>query len=314
MSDLLYTAEIVAPVFVMVALGGVLRRAGIVDEPFNATASKAVFNAALPAMVFRELSSVSFGEIFNPAMALFVFVAVPLMFVIGWAISVIFCSNGRDQGAFIQGAVRGNFAVVGFAFIRNAFGEQALGRAALVLAIIMPLYNVLSILALTLPLRRENAYGWKDTMKSIVANPLILALAAALPFSVFQFPIHSIVRRSVDYAASMTLPLALISIGSSLSFKRIQEKKTLTLAASAIKLILMPFLGTAAALLVGFRGEELGILFFLFAAPSAIAGYIMAYAMDSNGPLAGDIVFATTVASTVTISLGVFLLRHLGYF
>jgi malonate transporter and related proteins len=313
-SNLLFTANIVAPVFIIVFLGTLLRQRGVVSEHFNSLTSKVVFNVALPAMLFRELSNFSIREIFNPVQIIFVLAAVFFMFLLAWVSSSFLCQDGKDQGAFIQGAFRGNFAILGFAFVRNAFGEQALGRAAIVLAIIMPLYNVLSIIALTVPLRREKALGVGMLVKSIAANPLILALVVALPFSLFHIPVHSIISQSIEYLAGLTLPLALIGIGSSLSFKSIHENRKLSIAASLIKIIIMPALCTTAAVFLGFRGEELGVLYFMFAAPTAIASYIMASVMGSNGKLAGDIVLVSTIASIFTISFGIYLLKTLGYF
>lgn len=314
MSNLLFTANIVAPVFIIIFLGTFLKKRGIVSENFNSFTSKVVFNVAMPAMLFKELSNFPIGEIFNLLQVIFVIAAVFAMFLLAWLVSAFLCRDGRDQGAFIQGAFRGNFAILGFAFVRNAFGEQALGRAAIVLAVIMPIYNILSIIALTAPLRKEKALSVWMLIKIIAANPLILALAAALPFSIFRIPVHSIISQSINYLAALTLPLALIGIGSSLSFKSIRENQKLSIAAASIKIIVMPVLCTTAAVLLGFRGEELGILYFMFAAPTAIASYIMAAAMGSNAKLAGDIVLVSTIASIFTISVGIYLLKALGYF
>jgi malonate transporter and related proteins len=314
MSNLLFAANIVAPVFIIVFLGTFLRRRGIVSEHFNSLTSKVVFNVAMPALLFKELSNFPISEIINPLQMIFVITAVFIMFLLAWFISTLLCHNGQDQGAFIQGAFRGNFAIIGFAFVRNAYGEQALGGAAIILAIIMPIYNILSIIALTAPLRREKAFSVWLLLKSIATNPLIIALAAALPFSIFRIPLNSIVSQSINYVAALTLPLALIGIGSSLSFKSIHENQKLSIAAVLFKIVIMPALCTTAAIFLGFRGEELGILYFMFAAPTAIASYIMAAAMGSNAKLAGDIVLVSTIASIFTISVGIYILKAAGLF
>ena len=154
---------------------------------------------------------------------------------------------------------------------------------------------------------------WHTVFK-ILTNPLILAAVVALPFSFFEIPVHSIVTQTIDYLAGMTLPLALIGIGSSLSFASIKQDRALAIAATIIKIIVMPAICTTAAIVLGFRGQELGLLFFLFAAPTAIASYIMAYALGSNGRLAGNLVLVSTMASMVTISIGIIILKSLGYF
>jgi len=314
MQNIVFSATIVAPVFLIIFLGLFLKYRGIIDERFNAVTSKMVFNVAMPALLFQKLSSIPIEEIFNPWQLLYIIGALCFMFALAWAISLFICNNGADQGTFIQGSFRGNFAILGLALVYNAFGSEALAHGALVLAVIMPLYNVLSIIALTVPLHREKSLTPRHTFIKILTNPLILAAVVSLPFSIFQIPVHSIVTQTIDYLAGMTLPLALIGIGSSLSFTSVRQDRALTLAATITKIIVMPLVCTTGAVLAGFRGQTLGIMYFLFAAPTAIASYIMAYALGSNGRLAGNIVLVSTMVSMVTIAVGIFILKSLAFF
>ncbi len=314
MQNIIFSITIVAPVFMIIFLGVFLRRRGIIDSTFSSVTSKLVFNVAMPALLFQKLSTIPVEELVNFRLMLFVIAALSFMFALAWVISLFLCTNGADQGVFIQAAFRGNFAILGLALVYNAFGADALALGAFVLAIIMPLYNVLSVIALTVPLHLERSDSLWHTVFKILTNPLILAAVFALPFSILEIPLHSIVTQTIDYLADMTLPLALIGIGSSLSFTSIKKDRALAIAATAVKIIIMPMLCTTAAVLFGFRGEELGLLFFLFAAPTAIASYIMAHALGSNGRLAGNIVLVSTMASMVTISIGIIILKSLGYF
>jgi malonate transporter and related proteins len=314
MENIIFTARVVAPVFIIIFLGLILKQRGLIDERFNAVTSKVVFNVAMPALLLQKLSSIPITEIFNFKQVIFVIAAICITFSLAWLFSFFFTKDGRDQGAFIQGAFRGNFAILGFALIRNAFGAGALGNAAIVLAVIMPIYNVLSIICLTAPLQQASSASVWKTLVSILTNPLIIAAAIALPFSIFQIPLHPIITTTTDYLAGMTLPLALIGIGSSLSLKSMHGDRKLTIWASIYKLLVLPLLCTATAIWFGFRGQELGILFFLFASPAAIASYIMAEALGSNGRLAANIVLVSTLLSLFTISVGIFILRTLHYF
>ena len=314
MQNIVFSATIVAPVFIIIFLGFFLKQRGLIGESFSTITSKMVFNVAMPALLFQKLSSIPIDEIFNPLQILFVIVSLTIMFALSWAVSLFICKNGADQGAFIQGSFRGNFAILGLALIYNAFGTEALAYGALILAVIMPLYNVLSVIALTVPLHKERSISPWQTVVKIVTNPLILAAVVAIPFSLFHIAIHSIITTTIDYLAGMTLPLALIGIGSSLSFSSIRQDRTISLVATLLKTIIMPVVCTFVAILVGFRGQELGILYFLFAAPTAIASYIMAHALGSNGRLAGNIVIMSTMVSMITITIGIYILRSLNYF
>lgn len=314
MSNLIFTLNIVAPVFLIIFIGFFLKRIKIIDETFNSITSKVVFNVAMPALLFQKLSSIPVSEVFDLFYLIYVVAALCFMFVFAWIVSTFFTHDGRNKGAFIQGAFRGNFAIIGFALIFNAYSEDALAPAAIVLAVIMPLYNILSIIALTVPVHKEQSIHPFVTLIKIITNPLILAAFFALPFSILNIPIHSIFTRTVDYLAALTLPLALIGIGSSLGLKSARERILLAFGATSIKIVIMPIFCTFFAILLGFRGQELGILFFLFAAPTAIASYIMAEALGSNSKLAANIVMISTFASLVTISVGIFILRSLHLF
>ncbi len=314
METLAFTASIVAPVFILVFVGYFIKRRGLINENFNRTASKVVFKVTLPALVFQKIATTNYRDVFDIKLVLYSNIAILAFFIISWIIGVLVTRDGKNQGAFIQGAFRSNFSIIGFALINNAFGPDVLARAAIMLAFIMPLYNVLCIIALTVPLHKEGPTDIKKILIDIVTNPLIIAVLVSLPFSFLGTHFHPIISTTIGYLAQLTLPLALLSIGGSLSFHRVKQNLGLVLGSSSIKIVFMPLLLTWTAVLFGFKSTDLGILFFLFGCPTAVVSYIMADAMGSNGKLAGDIVFFTTLGSIFTLSAGIILLKALGFF
>jgi malonate transporter len=186
-----------------------------------------------------------------------------------------------------------------------------LGKAAILLAFIMPLYNVLAVIALTVPVKDEKQLSYQKTLVEIFTNPLIVATFIAIPFSYFQITLPQFLMVTIDYLASLTLPLALLGIGGSLSFKSIKTDSKLTIWATMIKIIIIPASLTYLAILLGYRQEDLGILFMLFATPTAIVSFIMADAMGCNSELAGNIIVTTTLGSIFTLSLGIFIMKSI---
>lgn len=314
MQQLIQIANIVAPVFLMVFLGVILKRRGLITADFVRTSPQIVFKITLPALIFLKISATDYSRVLNFEQVIFVYIALTLFFIWEWVIAFILTKDGGSRGAFIQGGFRSNLAIIGLALINNAFGPHAMAQAAILLAFIMPMYNVYSILALTVPLHKEKRVRFGRTMWEIATNPLILAALIALPFSVFRLHLTPILTRTIGYLADLTLPLALLSIGGSLSFKSVKQDFKLSALAAAHKIVFMPLALVTAAYFAGFRNVDLGILFFLFASPSAIASYIMAEAMGSNGKLAANIVLLTTLGSVVTISIGLLILRNYGLF
>ena len=311
MQNLIFSLTLVAPVFLIVALGYFLKRIGVINENFVSVSSKIVFTISLPALIFIEVSSIHLEEILNVNLILFVYAGTLVTFAAVWITAGFFTRAGKDKASFIQGSFRGNFAIVGLAIIVNYYGIDNLGKASLVLAFTIPLYNILSVIALTVPLK-EKEHKYSNTFFEILKNPLIIAVFAAIPFSYFGIIIPGFLKTSIGYLSALALPLALVGIGGFLSFSNITKESSLTVISTILKLLVFPAIMTFAAYLLDFRGIDLGIIFILFACPTAIASFIMAEAMGANSRLAGNILLLTTLVSVVTITLGLFILKENG--
>jgi predicted permease len=287
LDNILFTANIVAPVFLIIALGYISKKMKIINENFVDVTSKFVFSVSLPTLVFMQISEMDLSKAINFPQIIFIYTGTIVTFILIWLISIPFIKDGKDRSVFIQGAFRSNFAIVGFAIISNLFGQSALGKAAIILAFILPLYNILAVIVLTVPLRHTNQ----------------LSFAIELP---------DIVLTTGSYLSDLALPLALIGIGGSLNIEQIKKASTLAFTSSIIKLVVIPLIMTIIAYLTGYRGTDLGIMFILFACPTAIVSFIMAEAMGANSKLAGNIILISTLGSVFTIALGILILKTTG--
>ena len=312
MQNLIFTLNIVAPVFLIIFLGFILKQYGRINNNFINISSQIVFSVTLPCLIFIKLSATDFKSAFNLSQIIFVYISTLFFFLFSWLVSILVTNNGRDQAAFIHGSFRSNFVIMGFALIVNMFGESALGKAAILTAFVMPIYNLLAVIALTVPVNKEKQISLKKTIFEIFTNPLMVAIFIALPFSLFKISIPLILTTTIDYLASLTLPLALLGIGASLSFKSIKNDSKLALVSTSIKIIIIPATLTYLSYKLGFSGEDLGVMFIIFATPAAIVTFIMAEAMDCNSELAGNIIVMSTLGSIFTISLGIFIIKAMG--
>jgi hypothetical protein len=308
--NLIVVAGLVAPVFFIVALGYALKKLGMINDEFVKLSSKIVFSVSLPALIFTEISKTDLTQILNLELIGYAYAGTLITFSIVWIISLPSVKTPTDRTVFIQGSFRGNFAVIGLALIANVYGIDRLGKASLLLAFTIPLYNTLSVIALTVPLRKERQMNINHTVFEILRNPLVLAVIFSLPFSYFKLELPFIINKTVNYLAALALPLALLGIGGFMNFNEVKKGFSISVFSLTLKLILFPSIMTYGAYLFGFRGYDLGILFILFACPTAIASFIMAEAMGSNSKLAANILLMTTLASLVTITLGLFVLKE----
>lgn len=308
-----FTANAVAPVFLMVFIGILLKKWNIIDDYFNRTASKVVFRVALPALVFERIAVTEFSQVYSGGLISFVLAATLIWTLIMTVYALLLHREGRDTGVFIQGSYRSNFAIIGMALIHNVLGDTALGKAAIVLAVLLPVFNLLAILALTLPQHKERDIHPLQTLKEILGNPLVLGAAAALPFSLYQIQIPVLAEKTLGYLSHLTLPLALIAIGGRLTCHSLKTDAKLAGLAALNKIVLMPLVWTSVAYLAGFRGLDLGVVYLLSASPTAIASYPMADAMGANERLAGNIIVITTVGAMLTIFVGITILEFMQF-
>jgi len=311
MNNTLFLLNTVTPIFLIVIVGWFLRKKGVIQESFIKQATQFVFNVTLPVLVFLKLAVVDFNQVFDSKIIILVYLGIFILFFFSWLIATIFIQKGHGRGVFIQGSFRPNNVILGLALIMNIFGEEGVGRTIVILTFLVPLDNILSVVSLTIfdnADKREKALF--KSLKSILKNPVIISGVVAIIFSAAKIPIPNILLNTGKYLADITLPLALIGVGASLRIVYLKKTSFTTIGAMIIKLLIAPLVGVALGLLIGFSGMDLGIIFILFACPTAIISYVLADTMTEHGEIAGNIVIITTLLSSITISIGLMILNY----
>ncbi|MCI8633249.1 MAG: AEC family transporter [Lachnospiraceae bacterium] len=314
MDNLLYSLESVVPLFVLILTGYILRRRHILNEPFIQVGTALGFKLALPVLLFQQISNADFTQAFNPKLILFSLSATLTSIFLLCLLIPRFVKENAQRGAMIQGIYRGNFAILGVPLAINMFGEAGAAPTSLLLPFTIPLYNALAVIILTVfsPERDiKHKISFKTLIKDIITNPLIIGIVLGLPFSIFHWQLPALVTKSLSQIASLTTPLSLICLGGQFTFHAARKNFALSVWATVIKLLIIPSITLTLAALLGFRNGELGAIFILFMAPSAVSGYIMAKNMHSDEQLAAQILIMTTFVSCFTLFGGILLLRTL---
>lgn len=306
----LQTLETTLPVFAMVFIGLGLRRVGWIDSAFINTASALVFKATLPTLVFLSIIRADLDTALNPGLLVFFLFATLASFGIAWLWS-LWRVQPEDRGVYVQGAFRGNCGIVGLALAANLYGDFGLSAGGILLGLVIISYNALSVVVLIAYQPGQSA-SWQKIFHDIIRNPLIISVVVAIPFAWLDVRLPTWVMTSGDYFASLTLPLALLCIGATVSLSAIRSDSKAASSSSLMKMVVLPLVCTTAAWLVGFRGAELGLMFLFFASPTAAASFVMVKALGGNDRLAANIIALTTLMASITVTVGVFALRSLG--
>jgi hypothetical protein len=304
---LVFSFSITMPIFLILVLGVILYRIRIINDNFIDVASKLVFNVTLPALLFISISKTNLTSNTDLSLVLYALGAVTLTYIVLELVLSIWFPDKAERAVLVQGAFRSNMGIIGLAYCINAYGNDVFAVASVYLGGVTILFNILSVIGLSRALgTNPNA---TSILKGIAKNPLIIAILAAFAASMSGLSLPSTLYKAGDYFAQMTLPLALLCAGASLNFSSLKNGMKGAIVASIGKLLFIPFALTFGGYLLGYRGMELGVLFLMSSAPTASASYIMVRAMKGNSALAANIIVITTIASLLSTSIGVTLLR-----
>lgn len=312
MNNAFFILNTVSPIFLIVVIGWILRKLGIIQEPFIKQSTRFVFNVTLPVLIFLKLAVVDLSNVFDGKIIVLVYGCMVFIFILGWLISKVFIKKGNGRGVFIQGSFWPNNVIIGLALIMNIYGENAVSKMIMILVFSIPLNYLLSVVALTISDRQEKrSEAITEMVKSIMLNPVIVSAILAIGFSMTRLPLPKVLSNTGDYLAAITLPLALIALGGTLKIKHLQNTSFISIVALIIKLIISPIIATTIGYFIGYTGVELGVIFIIFACPTAIVSFILADAMTPHGEIAGNIVITTTLVSSITIPIGLIILNYL---
>ena len=312
MDNLIFSLNATVPVFLMMALGLVFRKVGWIDDVFASKMNKFVFLVPLPVLVFEDLATVDFSEVWDLKFVLFCFGAT--LVGIGIAAAVSFLWKDKSiQGEFVQASYRSSAALLGIAFIQNIYGDA--GMAPLMIIGSVPLYNVMAVVVLSFfqpERKRLDKEMWKETLKGIVTNPIIIGIAAGIIWSVLKIPMPSIMEKTVSSVSAVATPLGLMAMGAAFDIRKAFAKAKPAAVATVMKLVGFAAVFLPMAVMLGFRREELVALLVMLGSATAVSCFVMAKNMGHEGVLTSSVVMLTTLFSAFTLTGWLYVLRSMG--
>ena len=310
LSNFIFSINAVIPVFLIMLLGYELKRRELLSAGFLASGNKLLFYIALPIMLFRGVYTNDIRDFIDFRFIAFVLGITMATFFTLWGIASIFIKEKSVVASVVQGSFRGNFALMGIPIILNLAGNAGMARAALVVVFAIPFFNVLSIMVLA-PCTGEKV-GVKSVILAVLKNPSNILIAIGIILTLLNLSLPAILNVTMNSIANLASPLALLCIGGGMVFHGFDAKFKYAAIASAIKIIVVPIIFTTSAILLGFRDYDLAVILVLGGVPTATISYAMAAQMGGDTSVAGTIIVITTLASAVTLTLFIYVMRVLG--
>ena len=310
MENLILSFNIILPLFLCIALGYFLRRIKLLSDETVQALNKLTFKVFLPVYLFNNVYSTNLSQAWNGKLVLFSVLGVVGLFLLLLLVIPLLEQDPKKRGVMIQGIFRSNFALFGLPLAISLCGEEKSGPTALLVALIVPVYNVLAVLALEI--YRGGKPNILKILKGIVTNPLIIASLIGVILNVLPFSLPESIVKACSDIGKVATPLSLVALGGSFVISEVRKNLRPLLIVLLGKLIISPLLLVAIAVLLGFRDETLVPVMIMFGAPIAVSSYPMAQQMDGDGELAGQLVVLSSALCILTIFLWIFALKQLG--
>ena len=312
MNNLIFALNATMPVFLMMVLGYILKQLKWIDEEFAGKINSFVFHVPLPVLVFKDLATVDFTEVWDTKFVAFCFVATLISILLAAGISFLW-QDKSIQGEFVQASYRSSAAILGIAFIQNIYGNAGMGPLMVVASV--PLYNVAAVLILTL-LGKEHKKMDKvlliKTLKGIITNPIIIGIVLGFAWSLLRIPMPAIMEKTVTNVANIATPLGLMAMGAAFDWKKAFAKMKPALTAVMIKLAGFVLIFLPIAIKMGFSEEKLVALLVMLGSATTISCYVMAKNMGHEGTLTSSVIMLTTLFCAFTLTGWLFVLRSIG--
>lgn len=308
MTNLILSFNVVAPLCLVMALGYFLKYMKFLDKNTVKVMNNVAFKVFLPILLFYNIYTTDLGSVFNAKLIAFAAISIIVSFGILLVFIPIIEKENQKRGVMIQGIFRSNFVLFGIPVATSLAGEGKIGTTALLIGVVVPLFNLLSVIALET--FRGGNINIKKIIRGIITNPLIIGSVLALCLLILNIKLPEFIVSTIKDVSKTATPLSLILLGASFSFSNVRKYVKEVIIVVLGKLVILPLIFMAISYYCGFRDISLLSLMIMFASPTAVSSFQMAMQMDGDADLANQIVVFTSAFSIITVFAWIFVLKQ----
>ena len=314
MENIIVSFNVIAPVFFLMVLGYLLvNYTSLADRKLTKQANAIVFKIFLPCMLFYNVYQSDIGAEIHSRIKLCIWAAggLLILFVLLCLIVPKVVKQENQQGVVIQGIFRSNYVIFGVAVVQNMYGVKSTTTATILSAILVPMYNFLAVVALSI-FGEKRETDWKKIILDIVKNPLIISSVLGIIFSLLGIRLPTAVDTTVQDLAKLSTPIAFMILGGDLDFSKVRGNLKVASVVLTIKLVILPLIMIPMIVMMGYRDADLLSGLLAYQTPVAVSSYIMAQQAGADGQLAGQLVVFSSVLSIFTLFVTILILRTIG--
>ena len=286
------------PLITLIVVGYVLKRTAYLNDGFWAGAEKLNYYILFPAMLFGNLATAQI----DLSMVNTILIILAVMFGLSCAVLYLFKRilniHPARFGVFTQSNVRFN-TYIGLAIVASLFQAEGMTIFAILLAISIPIVNIISVLALT----EQDGMDVKTIVKSLVKNPLIMGCVVGIAFNFSGLNLWEGINHFIKQLAICSLPLGLMCVGAALQFMALKKDLLPLIVNTFSRLIIMPLLAFFVCKWFGFSDLETQIFVLYFALPTASASYILTKVLGGDSQLMAGVISLQIICAAITLPI-----------
>ena len=302
----------IVPLFLIITVGFGVKRLGWIGPEDVRRFNKVCFYTFMPVMLFYNIYTSDFSHAVRLSYALFVVGMALAMILLAFLITLAVEKTPERRGVMIQAAFRSNFVLLGLPIAQELLPNASFGVTALMIAIVVPIYNMMSVVVLEYFRGSKPKLG--EVLLAVIKNPLIIASVVGLLMKALHITLPDVLVSFAGKMNSAATPLILLLLGASFEARQLSRYKKQLLVCVGLRLVVFPGVILALAATLGLRNIEFVTLLAMIAAPTAVNSFNMAQQLGGDSELAGSAVVVSTAASFFTLFVWITLFKQLGMF
>lgn len=304
--------EAVVPLFLIIAVGYGVKRLGWIGQEEVRRFNKVTFYTFMPVMLFYNIYISDFSQAVRLPYVLFVVGMALGMAVVAFGVVLLAEKAPERRGVMIQAAFRSNFVLLGLPIAAELLPGGNLGVTALMIAIVVPFYNMMSVVVLEYFRGGKPKLG--EVLLAVAKNPLIIASALGLLMQALHIVLPEVLVSFAGKINSAATPLILLLLGASFEAQELATYKKELLVCVGLRLVVFPGLILTLSMALGLRDIEFVTLLAMTTAPTAVNSFNMAQQLGCDSHLAGSAVVVSTALSFFTLFFWITLFKQLSMF
>ena len=305
MAYFLTVAQQVLVLFILIAVGAILGKTGVMNDKSAKLCSDLALLVATPCVIISSFRRESTAENWwSLAVSLG---AALLIHLLGIVVAHLLFRKKDDTGAVLRlSVVLSNAGFMGLPLQKAVLGELGVFYGATYVTAFNLVYWSYGVLIMS-------KQGGRVPWKKILFSPGVIGLTFGVLVMLLPWDLPEVIAAPLTHLGALNTPLPMLFIGYYLTktdFAAALRRRSL-LGVCATRLVLVPILATALLYAIGVRGVLLTSMIIAACAPVAAGVPMFATRFERDNDAAVSLVSLSTVVSLITMPVLVALVQLL---